>query len=98
MAEKEVSLYCGTNIFYESISFLDFPDLQIAENSGQTNKKYDIIFMVCTPWEISPIYVENDKHTGDRRTLRSYGLARVGGFNAHLATDFFWTEFADDAR
>ena len=83
MAEKEVSLYCGTNIFYESISFLDFPDLQIAENSGQTNKKYDIIFMVC-----SPIYVENDKHTGDRRTLRSYGLARVGDFDAHLATDF----------
>ena len=57
MVEMEASRQWGANIFQECISFLDFPDLEIAENSAQKEKKYDIISMLCTVSRFPPIYV-----------------------------------------
>ena len=58
MVDMKAILHWGTHIFYENISFLDFPDLDIAENSVQKYKKYDIVSILRTAWEISPIHGE----------------------------------------
>ena len=34
----------------------DTTHLYVAKKSAQKYKKYDTKFMLCTPWEISPIY------------------------------------------
>ena len=72
MAVIEVSLYCGTNTFQENISFLDFSDLQGAKNSGKENKKYDIIFMLCTVSRFPLIYIHSFIHTYINTHIHTY--------------------------
>ena len=55
MVQTEACRLCGAHIFWENVASFGLANLEVAEKGAQKYKKYDTKFMLCTPWEISPI-------------------------------------------
>ena len=80
MVQTETCRPCGTHIFSENFESIGISYLYVAKKGVQKYKKYDIKFMLCTPWEISPICEDNEMENVEKSVLMQINEKKMQPF------------------